>query len=72
MKYSLEISAKIYNDDTGECIEVRPDSDGLGMFEIRHLLDDKKVSANGILITKEQLPLLEEAIRIVVEKTKLG
>ena len=33
-KYTLEKSFKIFNDETGDYIEVREDPDGLGMIEI--------------------------------------
>ncbi len=32
--YSVDIIRAIYNDNTGECIEVRPDRDGLGLVEV--------------------------------------
>jgi len=35
MAYSVELSRKIYDDDCGACIQVGPDSDGLGCVEIR-------------------------------------
>ncbi len=61
MKYSLETVYKVCNDDTGEVIEVGPDSDGLDLVEIRSKADDGTVGGR-IVITQEGLPLLIEAL----------
>jgi hypothetical protein len=72
MKKSLEISARVYNDDTGEYIEVRPDSDGLGLFEIRQVHSDGKTVAGRITISRGDVDLLKEALDVVIRQTKLG
>lgn len=35
MAYSVELYRKVYDDDHGVCIEVGPDSDGLGVVQVR-------------------------------------
>lgn len=61
MNYSLETSYQIWNESTGERIEVSPDRDALGLVEIRSLTDDSKVTSN-IVINKEQVRLLIQAL----------
>lgn len=58
MSYSYEVKYEIWNDKTGECIEIGPDRDGLELIEIRLRLDNKITtrmvftSEEAILITK--------------------
>lgn len=59
--YSLENLARIWNDNTGECIEVGPDNDGLDLLEIRAYTDKKKLTGS-ITLTSEQAKLVAEAL----------
>ena len=34
MPYTVELFRKVYDDDTGACIQIGPDSDGLGCVEV--------------------------------------
>ena len=34
MPYTVELFRKIYDDDMGACIQIGPDSDGLGCVEV--------------------------------------
>lgn len=49
MRISVEHIIRIFDDDTGESIEVGPDSDGLDLIEIRRQSKDGKVTQNLIL-----------------------
>ncbi len=68
MKYSLETVYRVCNDDTGEVIEVGPDGDGLDLVELRSKCDDGTLGAR-IVVTREGLPLLIEALRRMVAAT---
>lgn len=60
-KYTLETHQRVYNDETGDYIEVRPDRDSLGLFEISHNFEGEETA--NITINKEQLDLLIEALQ---------
>lgn len=59
--YSLEKSYKIYNDSTGEYIEVCPDADGLDLVEIRFVLEDGTINTR-ITMSPEQAELVATAL----------
>ena len=61
MKYSLECRYRIFNDDTGERIEIGDDPEGLGMTEIVWV-DELGKRGTNIVFTEEALPLLIEAL----------
>lgn len=42
--YSIELAIKIYNDETGERIEVTEDADGLGLIEIISVDENQKIT----------------------------
>lgn len=52
---------EIWNDDTGCCIEVVPDRDGLGSIEIR-AKDDKGKIEVSVLLLKEEACLVAQAL----------
>jgi hypothetical protein len=60
-RYSVETVFQIWNDRSGERIELGPDRDGLDLFEIRSVTDDGKTT-NCVTLTREQLELLETVI----------
>jgi hypothetical protein len=67
MKYSMEIVHKIWNDSLGECIEVGPDGDGLGI-EIISKGPDGKPFTHTTIYSEEQLVLLISALQAYVGK----
>lgn len=62
MSYSLEKMFQIWNDRTGERIEIGPDRDGLDLIEIRFYAVDSK-QPTFIIFNQEQVPLLIQALR---------
>jgi len=60
-KFSLEQMFQIWDDGTGECIEVGPDRDGLGLIEIRYRLANGQIG-NRIVMPKEQARLVVRAL----------
>lgn len=62
MKYTLENRYKVWNDETGESLEVCPDGDGLDLTEIRSITDDGQIGER-VTVTREALPLLIEALQ---------
>jgi len=60
-KYSVETVYRIYNDKSGEYIEVGPDADGIDLVEVRCYTDDGKVG-NRIMGTPLEMKLVAEAI----------
>lgn len=65
-RYTLETMYQIWNDRTGEHIELGPDRDGLELFEIRSYTDDGKITQR-VVLTREQLILLRDAIQLSLE-----
>jgi hypothetical protein len=61
-EYELEQLFQVWNNQTGERIDIGPDRDGLGLTEIRTYTDDQKPAAT-ITLTPEQLPLVIEALQ---------
>lgn len=55
--YSTELGIRIYDNTVGDYVYVGPDSDNLGLVEIKHSED-----ASGVVIPKEQALLVAEAI----------
>jgi len=62
--FSLEKVIKIWDDDHGTHIDVGPDSDGLGLVEIKQFDEDNKC-INRIVMTQEEAILLAEAINLL-------
>lgn len=63
---SLNMVMQVWNDDTGERIEVGEDRDGLGLLEIRYVSEDGKFGAD-IRMQPEHAPKLIEAIQRAAE-----
>lgn len=61
--YSAETSVKIYNDKTGDFIEVRPDPDSLGLLQI--VQEDSNVCMN-----REEAVLVMQAIERVLKSNE--
>lgn len=45
MGYSMETMREIWDDKHGDCVEVGPDRDALGMVEVRYKTDDGAIGA---------------------------
>lgn len=61
MGITIEKLFEIWNDDTGSCIEVGPNKDGLGGIEIRAKDDKGKIEAS-VLLLKEEARLVAQAL----------
>lgn len=61
MSYTSETIRQIWNDETGERIEIAPDRDGLGLVEIRFVTDDGVVG-QSITGKAEQMRLVALAL----------
>lgn len=66
--FSREIVHKIYDDDTGEHIEVGPDGDTGDLLEVRQVEGGKVVAR--VVGRPEQLRLLAESILMLTEESK--
>jgi hypothetical protein len=66
--FSREIVHKIYDDETGEHIEVGPDADTGDLLEIRQV-EQGKILAR-IVGHPQQLRLLAESILMLTEESK--
>lgn len=60
-KITLETVYQIWNDKTGDRIELGPDRDGLGLMEIRSYASDGKVT-QCVTFTNHELETLQTAI----------
>lgn len=59
--YTMELVRKIWNDKSGESLEVGPDSDGLDLVEVRSRDDQGKIQ-NRFAMTPEMAKLVSDAI----------
>lgn len=66
MAYTHDIVHQIWNDDTGERIEVGPDMDGLALFEIRYVDKDDKVG-NRVVMTEQEAMAVYEALGMLLK-----
>lgn len=64
MPYTVELFRKIYDDDTGACIQVGPDSDGLGCVEMMtpDLASKEHFGAIRLTVPKAMAALLGRAL----------
>jgi hypothetical protein len=69
MTKTLEMCMRIWNDKTGDSIEIGEDRDGLDMIEIRSRTDDGKVS-NAVTMDDETALLLVDSVQRVLEFRK--
>lgn len=63
--YSIETVRQVWNDDTGERVEIGPDRDGLDLIEIRQVTDDGVTTAT-VTLTREQLEKLQKCIELTL------
>ena len=70
MKYSYEKICQVWNDATGEHIDVGEDRDGLKLVEIRSYTSDGKLGAQ-ITMTQEQAQMVVRAINEYIEFLKV-
>lgn len=69
MGHILETIHQIWDNSSDERIEVGPDRDGLGLIEIRHVSKDGAIG-NRIVLEDEQVPLLIEALGLLMQRRK--
>ena len=67
MSYSMETQYEIWDDQSGDHIEVGPDRDGLDLIEIRYFCDDK--CNHRITMDKEQATLVQKALQRAIRNT---
>jgi hypothetical protein len=60
-KYSLEAVFEVWNDTTGERVQVGADRDGVDLVEIRSLASDAAFTGS-VMLTDEQVPLVIDAL----------
>lgn len=60
-KYTRETVERILNKITGECVEIGPERDAVGLIEIRYYADDKVLSGS-VAFTPEQARLVADAL----------
>lgn len=68
MNYSVETLHRIYNDDTGDYLEVGPDSDSAGLVEIRSYVKNVTKPAQRLVLHPDQVPLLVQVLRPEIPK----
>jgi len=68
--FSLETVREVWNNKSGERIEVGPDRDALDLIEIRYYGPDDKIISR-ITLTLENAPLVAKAILACAEEEKL-
>lgn len=59
--YTTEIYFRVYDDDSGDYIEIAPGADGLGLVEI--ISYDKNRKAQGLITcTKDMMKVIDVAL----------
>ena len=61
--YTLEKMFEIWDDKTGECLEVGPDRDSLGLLELREKGEGTGKILARITLDRERARLLVEALK---------
>jgi len=69
MPISVETITQIWDDKTGELIEIGPDKDGLDLLEIRYCSKDGN-DRRGIVFTYEQAAFIINAIQKQLNEKK--
>ena len=68
MKYSTEMVMQVWNDDTGERVEIGPDRDSLGLVEIRsyegrELNASIRIAVNGAKQFRDALTVYLDSVK---------
>lgn len=66
-KFSLERHFRVYNDSTGEYIEIRPDADGLDLVELNGFASDGK-KTSSLTIEPAAAVLLADALTLLANR----
>jgi hypothetical protein len=66
MKFTLEHTYKVFNDEDGSYVEVSPDADGLSCVEIRDYDSTGKLISN-MTMPPEQAILVAKAITMLAD-----
>jgi hypothetical protein len=66
MAYSLETVKQIFDDDTGDHIDIGPDRDGLGLLEMRYYIGTAIIPTARIAFTWEEGRLIVDAIHALL------
>ena len=67
--YELEVSYKVWDNIIGTCVEVGPDSDGIGLLELKRR-DEKNEITDRFTMTWEEAVLVAKAILDLNERRK--
>lgn len=67
MSYSFETVQQVWDDKSGERIEIGPDRDALELIEIRHVSNEGK-TGQSVVMTKEQAELVYKALGKLLDK----
>jgi aminopeptidase N len=59
--YSLEHHMRVYDDMTGDYVEIRPDADGLNLIEINGF-DSGGMKTSGLTVFPEAARLIAQAL----------
>lgn len=62
--YSVETYTRVYNDNHGGYVQIGPDSDGLGLCEIRYVEEEQ---AATMIVPWQMALLVADAIRNLAE-----
>jgi len=69
MNYTTETHVKIFNEDTKEYKEIRPDTDGIGCIEVLQRNENNGIDVRFFLSLNEAQELIK-ALNIVMENNK--
>lgn len=64
MDFTHEVIHQLWDNKNGDRIEIGPDRDGLGVFEIRHF-DESNTCDDSVLIQYEQIGKIVEILQMI-------
>ena len=67
--YTMETSVRIYDDSDGNYIEIKPDSDALGLIDIYRVFDGKKESAD-LRVNRQEALLMIQGLQKVIDNNE--
>lgn len=67
MKFSLETRREVWNDESGDRIDVGEDRDGLGLVELRSIDKGGRIE-NSLAMPPDQARLVAEAILLACDE----
>lgn len=67
-RFTVENVRRIYDDTTGDYVEVKPDADGLDLVEIRSMNGNEKEEYGRLTLLPDQARLVAKALNLLANE----